>query len=91
VYEVDSVTGLPTDADVIAALRDATCAQAEYARAIGDANAVGASQYHSVTIGSVSLSRGYGAGGSSAPGRYAPAAWDILALAGLTGQEPQSL
>lgn len=30
VFDVDDDTGLPTDADVIAALRDATCAQVEF-------------------------------------------------------------
>lgn len=87
VYDVDTA-GLPTDADVIVALRDATCAQAEYAKASGDTNLVGAAMYHSMQIGSVNLTRGYTAAGSSAPGRYSPVAWSILHRAGLTNGEP---
>jgi hypothetical protein len=87
VYAVDD-NGLPTEAAVITALRDATCAQVEYAAAAGDPASVGAAQYHSMSIGSVALTRGYSGGGSAAAGRYSPIAWSILQQAGLTGQPP---
>lgn len=87
VYDVDD-DGMPTDPEVIAAMRDATCAQADYAKTIGDPNGVGASQYHSVSIGSASLARGYNQKGSAAPGRYSPIAFEILQRAGLTAHGP---
>lgn len=63
VYDVDD-DDLPTDATVAQALRDATCAQASWWLEIGDETGA-ASQYQSVSIGSVSLSRGYTGAGSS--------------------------
>lgn len=87
IYDTDTA-GMPTDADVIVALRDATCAQAEYSATTGDKNAIGASQLHSFTIGSVSATRGYTSTGSTAPGRYSTKAWSILQRAGLTTTEP---
>lgn len=89
-YQVDD-DGLPTDAAVAEALRDATCAQAEYARGTGDSLGVGASQFHSISIGSIQLGRGYGSAGSSAPGAYSPVAWQILQRAGLTGLGPSDI
>lgn len=86
-YTVDAVTKLPTDTDVIAAMRDATCAQAEYAKAIGDVNSLGSNQYHSVSIATVSLTRGYNPGGSSAPAKWSAKAFEILQRAGLTGHD----
>ncbi len=50
VYDVDD-DGMPTDADVIEALRDATCIQAE------DARAAKAARASSFSIGSVSVTR----------------------------------
>ena len=88
VYDVDD-DGLPTDADVIAAMRDATCAQAEYARALGDPTGVGAGRITQAQIGSVSFQRSAASGpAGSAPSRYSPQAWQILQQAGLTGHEP---
>lgn len=78
IYDTDPVTGLPTAADVIAALRDATCEQAKDAR-IAKAAAAG-----SFTIGSVSVTK-------SAPQKVreedyrSPRAWAILQRAQLTG------
>jgi hypothetical protein len=63
VYDVDTVTGLPTDAEVIAAFRDATCMQAEYGRLIGTAAAAGAPGVTSASIGSASVTRQQPAGG----------------------------
>lgn len=88
-YETDT-NGYPTDAEVIEAFRDATCAQAEFARASGDSNSVGANQYHSVSIGSVQLTRGYDPGGSVTPARWSRKAWQILKRAGLVAGEPWS-
>lgn len=89
VYETD-VDGMPTDAEVLEAFMLATCMQAEYAKEIGDSYSIGASQFHSVSIGSASLTRGYGPGGSTTPGRYSRKAWECLQRAGLTGGEPWS-
>lgn len=56
----------PTDADVAAALRDATCAQVEWWAEVGE-EADTAGEIQQVSIGSVQL--GFGAG----PNRLAPA------------------
>lgn len=88
-YDTD-VDGMPIDLEVLEAFRDATCAQAEYAKDTGDPNSVGANQYHAVSIGSVNLTRGYNAGGSTAPGRWSRKAWEILQRAGLISGEPWS-
>lgn len=83
VYDVDAA-GLPTDTDVIAALRDATCAQVELWQSEGeDVDVSGPVQ--SVGIGSVNIQ--YGAGRASA-GSVAPRAVRALqrpALAGYPG------
>jgi hypothetical protein len=89
VYDVDA-GGLPTDADVIAAVRDAACAQVLYSRTTGDTYGIGAGQLHSFSIGSIQATRGYSTKGSSAPGRFSPQAWEILHLAGLVSQPPWS-
>lgn len=87
IYDVDA-DGLPTDADVIAALRDATCEQVAWWIETGDETGAQA-LYASVSIGSVSLSRGPGASGSSASSsRISPDAAKILRRAGLLGHGP---
>lgn len=88
VYRVDE-DGLPTSPAVAAALREATCAQADWLDETGDLTG-SSTLYQSVSIGSVSLTRGYTSGGS-APGadqRYAPDARAALARAGLLGTRP---
>jgi hypothetical protein len=76
----------PTDTVVLAALRDATCAVAEWWISTGDdLGAVGA--YQSVSIGSVSLGRG-SSGGGGAVDRVGPEAVSILAAAGLINNAP---
>lgn len=85
VYDVDEDEA-PTDADVIAALRAATCAQAAWWLEHGDESGAGA-EYDSVSIGSVALS-GRRAGASSAGASAAPAALEVLTLAGLVGTGP---
>jgi hypothetical protein len=90
VYDVDS-GGAPTDPDVAQALNDATCAQVEWWLLTGDEAGAG-SQYQSVSIGKISLSRGYSAAGS-ATGQsqtVAPRAVELLQLAGLISQSPTS-
>lgn len=57
VYDTDSTTGYPTNADVIEAFQRATCAQAVWWLETGDELGI-AGQYDTVSIGSVSLSRG---------------------------------
>lgn len=88
-YDTDSVTLLPTDTAVAAILRDATVAQAAYALETGDPYGFGVQREQSVSIGSVSLSRGSTAGGATdTPGRYSPQAREILRAGGLTGGMP---
>lgn len=91
-YETDD-NGLPTDTDVAAALRDATTAQAEYARANRDSLGVGAVQATSVSIGSLSYTRASGTGGTATGGAaaWSPVAWQILQRAGLTGLGPSDI
>lgn len=92
IYEADE-QGFPIDLGERQAVRDATCAQAEAARAAGDPDGIGAAPlYEGVTIGSVQLTRAKGTDGG--PGRLgtdiARAAWDVLQQAGLTGGGPWS-
>lgn len=64
VYDVDPTSLLPTDADVAAAMSDATCAIAGELDALGTLNAGGTQQWESVAIGSVQLSNLQGASAS---------------------------
>lgn len=80
-YAVDSVTGMPTHALVLAACRDAVCAQVAWWETIGDPTGADAAGWSSVSIGSVSLSRSGGgdpSGADSAARQICPAAWDAL-------------
>jgi hypothetical protein len=88
IYDTDS-GGAPTDAKVIEALKEATCAQAAWWLETGDESGV-QGRYQSVGIGSVSLTR---AGAGSARGvagddTASPDAARVLRLAGLLQQEP---
>lgn len=57
VYAIDDGTQLPTVTTVMEALRDATCAQAQYMLAAGDTTGTGtAASWGNVKIGSVALS-----------------------------------
>ena len=59
IYDVDAITSLPTDADQLAAFRDATCSQAASWIALAIDPAKGAAGVKSVTsksIGSASIS-----------------------------------
>lgn len=88
VYATNATTLLPTDAAVIAALRDATVQQAAYQIEIGDPYGSGVEQYQNVTIGSVQLGRSYGSAGGATPARYSAEALETLRAAGLTGATP---
>lgn len=88
VYDVDA-DGYPTDPDHIVALRDATCAQADYAAGQGDPYGVGSDRITSVSLGSLSYSRAAPPAGQTAAPRWSQTALDILSAAGLTGHEPR--
>lgn len=83
IYDVDT-DGYPTNVDVRAAFRLATCAQVYWWSETGDEQGV-AGQFTNVSIGSVSMSRGGGSAGGtpSGQGRLAPAADTILRDAGV--------
>lgn len=83
IYDVD-VDSYPTNVDIREAFRLATCAQVYWWSETGDEQGV-QGQYTSVSIGSVSLSRGGGSAGSTSgqQGRLAPAADTILRDAGV--------
>jgi len=86
-YAVDA-DGMPTDCEVIAALRAATCAQVEDWIESGDYG-IGAATYTDGQIGSVRFTRGTtGAGANPAGVDLAPKAGDILAAAGLLPIDP---
>lgn len=91
VYPVDD-DGLPTEADHIAALRDAVCEQVAAWLQVGEDGTGASGEYQDVQIGSVRLGRGTSSGGAggggSAATRLAPQAWTALQQAGLTGHGP---
>lgn len=81
-YDVDT-NGLPTDTDVAAALRDATCAQVEYWIA-GDEEDDILGPVESANLGG--MSQGYGSGQNRVTPMYlAPRAARHLRTAGLMG------
>lgn len=90
IYETDTVTLLPTDTAVAAAMRDATCLQAQHQIESGDPYGTGsADEYQQVTAGGITLTRGQGQGGStSLPTRWGSDAYEKLRSAGLTGGTP---
>lgn len=80
-FVADSVTGLPTDPQVLAAFRDAVCAQVQWWGEVGDSIGIGGiGTYDEVRIGSMILRgpRVKGPGATSAARSVAPAAMDIL-------------
>ncbi|MFI6909657.1 hypothetical protein ACIBKY_50940 [Nonomuraea sp. NPDC050394] len=80
VYATDS-SEMPVDADLRAAIARATCAQAAWAREVGDPYGV-ASAFKKTDIGSVRLERASGSDASGPP-RHAQDAKAILRRAGL--------
>ncbi|WP_416975659.1 hypothetical protein [Streptomyces sp. 4F14] len=79
-------TGMPTHPLVLAAFRDAVCAQVAWWAQVGDPSGADGVGWGSVSIGSVSLGRSVTAvSGDDAPARQiAPAAWDALLSPDLT-------
>ncbi|MEU8950900.1 hypothetical protein [Streptomyces sp. NPDC048489] len=55
-YYCTDADGMPTEPDVIEALRDATCAQVEYQQETGDTGTGAAGRWDSVSLGPVSMS-----------------------------------
>ena len=93
VYDTDD-DGLPTDDDVAAAFRDATCAQVQWWHERGDTTGNDtAAEWGDVQVGKVRLSRrvSQGAGGdaTASPQRYSPDTIEILRVAGLLPTFPQ--
>jgi hypothetical protein len=71
-YETDPETELPTDPRIAAAMARAVCWQVHWEETTGDRDGLGL-VYPSMSIGSVSISRGSGSGGTTG------SAWDRAA------------
>lgn len=84
-FEVDPDTGVPVDASIAEALRDATLAQAEMWDAAGDDGTGAMDGVTSVSLGSVSESRDLSKSMSSRSG-LCPAATTILRTVGLSSR-----
>ncbi|MFE7853747.1 hypothetical protein [Streptomyces sp. NPDC057403] len=82
VYSTDA-DGMPTETDVIEALRDAVCAQVEYQQETGDTGTGAAGRWDSVSLGPVSLSGRKDAATGPAGLDLAPRAERALKRAGL--------
>lgn len=87
VYDVDA-DEMPTAPPVIKALREATLEQVAWRLSQGDDDGL-PSVHDSVSIGSVSLSRGSGGSGGGSVGQLGAQAWQILVSARLTGHGPR--
>lgn len=85
-FVADSVTGMPTNALVLAAFKEAVCAQAEWGDETGDTIGAAAAGWGSVELGSAKLSRSVTkTSGADAPGRQiADKVWDSLQSPDLT-------
>ncbi len=79
-FDVDTATQLPTDADVAAALRDASCAQVEYWLELGEEVDIIGQRGRIVVSGFQ----------GEAPGRLAPRAKTILARESLVSPRVES-
>lgn len=80
-----TLDGLPADEGTLAVFTEATCAQAAYAKSIGDPYGVGAAAvWSSLRLGSASMTRGQKAGGGTDdPDPVGPEVVLILQQAGL--------
>lgn len=91
-YDVDD-DGMPTETAVIAAVRDATCLQAEFAGETGDKQMVGAIKGSGFSLGRLSVQTPGRAkvskGGKGPRGEWSPRAWDRLWQDNLIGS-PQT-
>jgi hypothetical protein len=87
-YAVDT-DGMPTSAPVIAAFRDAVCAQVQWWSTLGDSIGAKIAGWGQVRIGSVLMSRSVTAtAGEDSPARQiAPQVWDVLTGPDLTPNE----
>lgn len=85
-YVADPTTGIPTDLLVVAAFRDAVCAQVDWWQELGDSTGAAGAGWGGVKIGSVDLSRSVTAvsGGDSPARQIAPQVWDALQSPDLT-------
>jgi hypothetical protein len=85
-YVADPTTGLPTDALVAAAFRDAVCAQVQWWDELGDPLGVVGVGWGAVHIGTAHLQRSVTAvSGHDSPSRQpAPQVWDALTAPDLT-------
>jgi hypothetical protein len=82
VYDTDG-SDMPTDPEVVDAMRDAVCAQVEYQQETGDTGTGAAGRYDSVSLGPVSLSGRKDAAGGPQGLDLAPRADRALRRAGL--------
>lgn len=95
IYPVDAATGLPTEATVAEALKQATLEQIAFQLEVGNVDGIRHGMQSGVpagaSAGGVELSRGQSVGGSTidAPWLAEQAEW-ILRQAGLRGQAPQT-
>lgn len=85
-YDTNANTGMPTHSLVIAAFRDAVCAQVEWWGDVGEPSGSDAVGWGSIGIGSVQLGRSVTAvSGEDSPARQlAPEVWDALLNPDLT-------
>lgn len=88
-YDTDS-GGMPTDADVLAAFVEATCAQAEWLIANGDDAGDGPGGYSEVKVLSITLKRGSKTDSPSGAKASGEDATVILREAGLVPGHPWS-
>lgn len=77
IYETDTTDSMPLDVNVTAALMEAVCWQVHWQAQTGDEFGL-STIYPTMSIGSVSISRGQGGGTGSAWERAAPLAVDAL-------------
>lgn len=85
-YNADSVTGMPTDARVLAAFRDAVCAQVRWWGEVGDSVGAAGVGWGQLRIGTVLMNRSVTAvsGQDSAARMIAPQVVDALQSSDLT-------
>lgn len=86
VYDTNALSGMPTHSLVLAAFRDAVCAQVEWWGNVGDPSGADAVGWGSVAIGSVNLGRSVTSvsGEDAAARQLAPEVWDALLSPDLT-------
>lgn len=88
IYDIDSVTLLPTDPAALSIIRDAVCEQARWQLENGDPYAIGSNTFSLVQAGGITVSQLSPQNSGDAPGRRSPEALAILQRGGLTNQEP---